>query len=55
MNISSTPNKKIAIINFSSSVANEDKLKPKIHLEGLYAGQLFKFGDQWRSFRIINN
>lgn len=47
--------KKIAIINFSASVANVDKLKPKLHIEGLYAGQLYRFGDEWESYRILNS
>jgi carbamoylphosphate synthase small subunit len=52
---STSISKKIAIINFSASVANLDRLKPKIHIEGLYTGQFYQFGDRWRSYRILNN
>lgn len=47
------PCRKIAIINFASSVLSHDPFKPRINLDALIGGIFYNPGDSWRSFRIL--
>lgn len=48
-----TPSKRVAIVNFASSVLNQDPFKPRINVEALLGGIFYNAGDSWRSFRIL--
>ena len=42
------------VINLSLSVTFKDKTKAKVNIEGLFSGILYRRGDRWRSFKILN-
>ena len=47
--------KEVIIINLSWAVTyqGEDKVKPKVNVDGLFSGIFSRFGDRWRSFKIL--
>lgn len=39
----------------SASVANTDKTKPKINVNGLFSGLFYRHGDRWQTFELLNH
>jgi hypothetical protein len=48
-----TPSRKVAIINFASSVLTQDPFKPRINVDALIGGIFYNPGDSWKSFKIL--